>query len=117
MEQKKKRRIVLLEPSPLIVAGMKALLAGHPAWEVAGSFAETVHCQERMLVLHPDVLVVDPVAVDYSRRFHVRSLFPDAGSIAVVALVASYVSADVLKQYDGVVEINDDAPFRCLRQL
>ena len=110
MEQKKKRRIVLLEPSPLIVAGMKALLAGHPAWEVAGSFAETGHCQERMPVLHPDVLVVDPVAVDYSRRFHVRSLFPEAGSIAVVALVASYVSADVLKQYDGVVEINDDAP-------
>lgn len=110
MEQKKRRRIALVEASPVIVAGVKALLAGHPGWEVAGSFAEVAHCRERLPALHLDALLVNPAVVDYSRRLHVRSLFPDADGLALVALVSSYVNAESMKQYDGIVEIGDDAP-------
>ncbi len=109
MESRKKHRVILLEASPIIVAGVRSLLSTHSEWEVVGSFPEVSHCQERLAVLHPDVLLVNPLLVDYSRRFHVRALLADATGMAVMALVSSYVDAEVMKQYDGVIEINDDA--------
>lgn len=106
--QKKKYSIVLLEPSPIVTAGIKELLASQPGWEVTNSFTDMNRLQERMSSLHPDILILNPVLIDYSKRLHVRALFPDRSDLLLFALLYSYVDADILRQYNGTIDITDD---------
>lgn len=107
MEPKKRYRIVVLEPSPMVTAGIKTLLSSQPELEVVHCFTDLLHYQERAVTLHPDMLIVNPVMIDYSKRQHVRTLF--AQDLLLFALLYHYADAETLKQYNGTIEINDDA--------
>ena len=62
----------------------------------------------RLAILKPDVLIINPVMVDYSKRRMVRSLFENLPDMRIVALVSSFMENTVLRQFHGIIEINDD---------
>lgn len=109
MEAKKKYRIVVLEPSPVVTAGIKALLSPQPELEIVHCFADVLHYQERAAALRPDILLINPCLIDFSKRQHLRTLFAEPQDLLLFALLYHYADADTLKQYNGVIEINDDA--------
>ena len=61
------------------------------------------------MVDHPDLIVLNPALVDYSKRNTFRSLIPDAQNIPIVALVYHYFDQQWLRSFNGVIEINEDA--------
>jgi len=96
-----KQRLLIVEPSEVIVEGLKAILEGQIRFKVLEPEMNADHLEERFLAARPDVVLINPTLVDQVSRL--RSEHP----MAFVALVYQYVERDLLKNYDGVVDIRD----------
>ncbi|MDE5945629.1 MAG: response regulator transcription factor [Rikenella sp.] len=108
--QKKARRVVLIGPSAIILAGLKSLLAdsGNGEFEVCGTFDNPERFAERAPLLKPDLILVDPIVFDFQRRTALRFYFEELPQVALIAIVYGFVEPEVLKQYHGSVLIYDD---------
>ncbi len=101
-------KIVIADPSPMVQLGLAAMLHEIQDCEVVWKTNDMQALFARLHVLNPDVLIVNPVMLDYSRRMLVRTLFEDMPDMKVVALVSSFVETNHLRQYHGVIEITDE---------
>lgn len=104
-----KKRILLIEKSPIVAAGFATILQKQATFEVSSVTDNLSRISERIVVDHPDLIVLNPSLVDYSKRNTFRSLIPDAQNIPIVALVYHYFDQQWLKSFNGVIEINEDA--------
>jgi DNA-binding NarL/FixJ family response regulator len=98
-------KIVIVEPSPIIVAGLKHLLYGNNMFSVTGHMENMSHYKERLRAFRPDLLIINPVVIDFDKQFSIRSLFQEMHDIVLIALVYNYVDNNVLRQYNGVIGI------------
>ena len=96
-----KQRLLIVEPSEVIVEGLKTVLEGQVRFKVLESVVTPDRLEERLLATRPDVLLINPTLVENISRLRADS------PMAVVALVYQYVERDVLKQYDAVIDIRD----------
>ena len=101
-------KIVIADPSPMVQLGLASMLHEIPDCDVAWKTGDVQALFTRLHVLNPDVLIVNPIMLDYSRRMLVRTLFEDMPDMKMVALVSSFVDAAQLRQYHGVIEITDE---------
>ena len=96
-----KLRLLIVEPSEIIIAGLKAILDGQIRFKVLEPEMNAVNLEERLLAARPDLLLINPTLVDNAANL--RGQHP----LALVALVYQYVEPAVLKDYDAVVDIRD----------
>jgi len=96
-----KKRLLIVEPSELIIEGLKAILDGQIRFKVLEPEMGIDRLSERLISSRPDILLINPTLVNDVAR--VRTEHP----MAVVALVYQYVERDALKSYDGVLDIRD----------
>ena len=96
-----KQRLLIMEPSEVIVEGLKAILDGQIRFKVLDPETDIGRLEERLMSAHPDILLINPTLVDDPTRLR------DNHPLALVALVYQYVERDALKQYDAVVDIRD----------
>jgi len=54
-----KTRIVIADDHEVVRKGLRAILEGHPGWEVCGEAADGRSAVEKSEELHPDIVVVD----------------------------------------------------------
>ena len=97
-----KQKLLIVESSEVIVEGLKAVLESQSRFKLLEPEVSAEHLEERILASRPDVLLINPLMLNTS----VSSLRNEY-NVAVVALVYQYVEREVLKTYDGVVEIKD----------
>ena len=103
-----KKRILLIEKSPIVSAGFTKILQKRATFEVTGVADSLNRITERIIVDRPDLIVINPILIDYSKRNTFRSLFQDSPKIPIVALVYSYFDQQWLKSFNGVIEINEE---------
>ena len=96
-----KQRLLIVEPSELIIEGLNAILDGQIRFKVLEPEMGTDHLADRLLAARPDIVLINPTLVESVSRL--RGEYP----MAVVALVYQYVEREQLKQYDAVVDIRD----------
>ena len=96
-----KQRLLIAEPSELIIEGLKSILDGQIRFKVLEPEMRADHLEERLLGARPDILLLNPTLVE--NVSNLRGEHP----MAIVALVYQYVERDALKQYDAVVDIRD----------
>lgn len=108
VNSKKHYRIVLIEPSAIVAAGLQELIKIHREFEVVAVLADCYHYTERIRSLQPDIIVINPSVVDYQHRPCVESVFTGMDHASFVALVYQYVKPDELKRYRAVVNLEDD---------
>ena len=96
-----KQRLLIVEPSEVIVEGMKSILEGQVRFKMLDPELDADRYMERIVAARPDILLINPTLVDQVARLR------DSNSMAVVALVYQYVEREVLKNYDAVVDIRD----------
>lgn len=96
-----KKRLLIVEPSEVIVAGLKALLDGQIRLKVLEPEMSADHLDERMIAARPDVVLINPTLIGSPDLLHHEH------EVAVVALVYQYVERDRLKHYDAVIDIRD----------
>jgi len=103
-----KKRVLLIEKSPIVAAGFTEILQKRATFEVTGVADSLNRITERIIVDRPDLIVLNPTLIDYSKRNTFRSLFQDSPKIPIVALVYSYFDQQWLKSFNGVIEINEE---------
>lgn len=101
-------RIVIVEPSEIIRNGLETMLRNLPEYEVTLQSDDWQIVYARLHAIRPDILIINPLLFDYAKRKSVRSLFEDLPKMKMVALVSSYVDSQLLRQYHGILELNDD---------
>jgi len=62
----------------------------------------------RIHLTNPDILIINPIMIDYSKRMMLHDVFRDLPKMKIIALTSIYFENTLLKQYDGVIEINDN---------
>lgn len=96
-----KHKVLIIEPSELIVDGLKTLLAAQPSLRLLEPLAGDDDLDARLAMLRPDVLIINPTLND-----NVNRLRGDRGT-RVVALVYQYVKQSRLRHFDAVIDIRD----------
>ena len=106
---KKGRKTAIIEPSAIIAAGLKAVLAeAGNEFEICGIFDDPAHFAERAPLLQPDLVLIDPVVFDFQKRTAVHGYFEHLPQAAFVAIVYGFIEPETLKQYHGCIHIYDD---------
>ncbi len=59
MNPERKRRVLIVDDSPLVRQVLKTILSGHPQLEVVGTAMDPYEARERIKELDPDVLTLD----------------------------------------------------------
>ena len=101
-------KIAIADPSVIVLNGLAALLRDLPEYEVVLQSDDMHTVMTRLRILRPDILIINPGMIDYSKRRVVRSMFEEFGNLRVVALVSGFFDNQMLRQFQGVIEITDD---------
>lgn len=105
----KNYKIAIADPSPVILTGMSVIIKELADYDVVLKTDDVQTLAARLHVVNPDLLIINPVMMDYSKRMMVRHLFEDLTNMKIVALTSAFFDTQQLKQYHGVIEITDDA--------
>ncbi|MDR0605559.1 MAG: response regulator transcription factor [Bacteroidales bacterium] len=100
-------RIVIVEPSPIVFIGLSSLLQTNGEFSIAGHMENLAHFKERLRAFHPDILIINPIVIDFDKQFSLRSLFQETPNVVLIALVYNYFDNNILRQYNGIIEICD----------
>lgn len=104
--KQEKIRILLIEPSEIVAAGIKEIICKNRDFEIVHVLANPgYYNQSRM---ETDMIIINPAVIDYNERFDIRSCFPSENHrMAIVALTHTSYEESVLRQYDGCIGIYD----------
>lgn len=96
-----KTRVLIIEPSEVIVEGLCAILGGQTRFKVLQPLTSLDGIDERLVTSKPDIIIINPTLAAQPATA--------LGDVArpVLALVYQYVEPLVLKRYDGVIDIRD----------
>ena len=101
-------KVVLVEPSAIVAAGLKKTLNESLTFRMVEHLDSFSHLKERISALQPHIVIINPAIIDFDKQFSLRSLFQDFSQVSVVALVYTFFRSDILRQYNGVIEITDN---------
>jgi len=108
MSSNKSYKIIVVDPSKIVTTGLNRLLDMNNQFNIIEQLDNTTYLRERLLVSRPDILIINPMVIDFGKQFSLRSMFQEFPDLTLIALVYSHVRADILRQYAGVIEISDD---------
>lgn len=96
-----KTRVLIIEPSEVIVAGLTALLHDISRFKILEAVRDVRDAEQRVIASRPDVVLLNPTLVDNPAEV--------LGSrhVPVVALVYQYVEQLKLRHYAGVLDIRE----------
>ena len=96
-----KTRVLIIEPSEVVVAGLCAVLHDASRFKVLEPVRDVRDAAQRVIASRPDVLLLNPTLVETPAEVLGDRRLP------VVALVYQYVEQLKLRRYDGVVDIRE----------
>ena len=108
MSNNKSYKIIVVDPSKIVTTGLNRLLDTNNQFNIIEQLDNTTYLRERLLVSRPDILIINPMVIDFGKQFSVRSMFQEFPDLVLIALVYSHVRSEILRQYTGVIEISDD---------
>lgn len=109
MKNEQQKRVVLIEPSPIVREGIKNIFAEIHGYDLVGSYADTVQLLERCINHRAELIMFNPLLMSYQQRTNIRSFFNLPTDVQLVALIYTLVDELLLQQFDAVIHINDDS--------
>lgn len=106
MSKEGKYRIVLIEPSEIVAAGIAAIIDRNPGFTLVKTLSNIAYFNNAGT--NADIIIVNPAVIDYNDRLDIRSCL-GAGNAAIVALTHSNYEENVLRQYDECIGIYDNS--------
>ena len=106
MSKEGKYRIVLIEPSEIVAAGIAAIIGRNPEFTLVKTLSNIAYFNNAGT--DADIIIVNPAVIDYNDRLDIRSCL-GAGKAAIVALAHSSYEESVLRQYDECIGIYDNS--------
>ncbi|MCC8035505.1 MAG: LuxR C-terminal-related transcriptional regulator [Rikenellaceae bacterium] len=109
-------RVALVEPSAIVATGISTVLSQSGGYEVAGVIPENNYIGERLRMLDPDIVILNPSIVDRGRTQSVRVQYPFLQECLLVGIAYELYPETLLKQFDAVITIHDE-PRQIIRKL
>lgn len=100
-------RIIICEGSPLVTAGLTSYLDDQQQFVIVAYLDAPERLSERVLASDCDMLIIDPLLLGHSERDLPEKLKKEHPQLAIFAIIKAYVDSNLLKSYDGLIEIND----------
>ena len=108
MSSSEKYKILLIEPSEIIAAGFKAVVSKSVEFEIVNTLSNLSYYTPTQS--HCDIIVINPAVINYNERFDIRSYFSSENEdLSIVALTNSGYEENVMRQYDGCINIYDNS--------
>lgn len=101
-------KIAIAEPSPMLRHGLGDMLRELPDVDIIFSTDNLNALNTRISALHPDILILNPQLYDYACRATLRAEFDHLPNLRLVGLITAYTDSQHLKQFSGLIELNDD---------
>jgi len=112
-----RKNILIISPSRVVARGIEAVLEEHGEFRVTSILSDFAHGSESALrSVDADIVIVDPLVLDYVSRQNGRVLLSEYTSAPVVALQTAMMDDDSLKQFDEVISLYD-APTTIVSKL
>lgn len=106
----------MVEPSPMVSTGISVILSQSGGYEVAGIIPDNNYIGERLRMLSPEIVVMNPSMVDRSCNQPVRTLYPILNESLLVGVVYELFPKGLLRQFDVVITVHDE-PRHILRKI
>ena len=100
------KRIVIIEPYAMIAQGLRLMIDEIKGYEVSAIIADS-HYIERIVPLHPDIIIVNPSLIDIKKRGELEDISQRLPNTLFAALVYQYVDPEVLRYFKTTIEISD----------
>lgn len=99
-------KVAIVEESAVIAEGLRALLAAEGEFETVYVAEDLRTLNERFALVAPDVVIVS-TSLSCGLPRNVRAAYPDLRNTAVVALSVAVRDDEILRRFDGVLNIYD----------
>lgn len=109
----RREKILIVEPSAIITEGLMKILQESSNFEILPALEEMDELKERLASLRPDILLINPTVLPYSKRPVVFGLLQDYPQMTVIALVYQYIDNMTLHSFHGVLEIRESRERIC----
>jgi Response regulator containing a CheY-like receiver domain and an HTH DNA-binding domain len=109
-------KIVIADPSPVFSDGLERLLNADPECTVVGCFTNYDSLIDKVWRLNPDVILFNPVIISSHKRFFIRHILKDCGESVMIAILYSYVTSDILSDFDECIDIFD-SPQKIIQKI
>lgn len=96
-----KTRVLIIEPSEVIVTGLKVILDEVTRFKVLDPVTDPAAADERILALKPDVVIVNATLAESAAALRGEQ------EMTVIALLYQYVEQLHLKRFDAVIDIRE----------
>ena len=106
MNKDTKYKVVLIEPSEIVAAGITQIINRNPEFSVVQTLSNPTYYNANNNDI--DIIIINPTVIDYNERLDIRSYFGGTDS-ALVALTHSNYEEGVLRQYDDCIGIYDNS--------
>ena len=102
------KKVLLIVPSQVIARGLEDIFANLGEFEVVGTMSDLSSSSEtRLRNINADVIILDPIILDFESRAKGRAILSEFTDASVVALESVLSEEDSLKQYDETISIYD----------
>lgn len=105
MGQSEKYNIILIEPSPVIQQGIKAILSFDSRFMITHTFSDIQTFENSYLKDYFHFVLINPTVIGFYSNFSVRNLFPKYPDAIFIALLYNYISPETLESFDGTIDI------------
>jgi DNA-binding NarL/FixJ family response regulator len=101
-------RIIIIEPSSVIKAGIKKILEDTGQFHVTNFYNDLPTFKQDKNNSSFDVLLVNPSIIHLYKPFSIRTIFSDCAEVAIVAIIYGYADAETVNSFDGALNIYND---------
>lgn len=98
-----KQRIVIVENSEIIAAGITKMLEASSEFTVVAHLTDINQLEQRHSTLRPNIVLINNMLIDYSRRHTIL----ESIKVPRVAIESSCIEPDTARHYDAIVSIYD----------
>lgn len=110
MTATKKYKTALVEPSPIVLAGIKTLLTSCDDFDIFLTVPDVRTFTTSPKASSCDLILINPAVADHHARHSLKGLVSQGRDIPVAAIAYAYAPAGEMEQYDAVIDITDDKP-------
>lgn len=101
-------KIAIAEPSTMLRIGLGEMIKSLPDVDVVLSTDSINTLLSRVPALKPQIIIINPQLFDYHKRSVVSTVHDEFQNTHLIALVTSLIDSQQLRQFSGIIEINDD---------
>ena len=100
-------RIIICEASEIITNGLYEIIQGMSGFDVVMRLDSPESLTEKLLVSDANILIINPLLMGFNGQNMVSQWVKENPQLVCIALVTTYMEESALKNFDGIIGIND----------